>query len=179
MSASRRRVAVLVGSLAAVLLATAVALATGTGSGSTANDAGWLDSLGDVQGRWVSIAGHADDGTTPWTAPVVLTVDGDVITMRGRCNTLAARVDIRDHRLHATGGVTGTAMGCPPEEAARDAWLAALIEDHATIQLQGSTQGPMLTLDTDAGWVGFIRTGAGPLPTVTDPDQPVSSTPSP
>jgi heat shock protein HslJ len=179
MSLSRRRVAGAAGALAALLLATAVAAATGWPSNSTANDAGWLDSLEDVQGQWVSVAGFAYDGTTPWTVPVTLTVKDDSIGLSADCNHIGATVEVREHRLHADGGVAMTAMGCDPTRHARDAWLAALIEDHATIQLKGSTEGPMLMLDTDAGWIGFIRTGAGPLPTVTDPDQPVSSTPSP
>ena len=179
MSLSPRRVAVAAGALAALLLATAVAVATGWRSTSNANDAGWLDSLEDVQGRWVSVAGFAYDGTTPWTVPVTLTVDGTSIGLYADCNHIGATVAVREHRLHADGGVAMTAMGCDPVRHARDAWLAALIEDHATIQLKGSTEGPMLVLDTNAGWIGFVRTSSSPLPTVTNPDQPVSSTPSP
>jgi heat shock protein HslJ len=179
MSLNRRRVAVAAGALAALVLAAGVAVATGWRSTSNANGAGWLDSLDDVQGRWVSVAGYAYDGSTPWTVPVTLTVNGDSIGLYGDCNHLGATVDVKDHRIHADGGVAMTEMGCDQARHARDTWLAALVEEHATIQLKGSTQGPMLMLDTDAGWIGFLRTTAGPLPTVTNPDEPVSSTPSP
>lgn len=179
MSLRRRQVAVAAGALAALLLAAAVAVATGWRSTSTANDAGWLDSLQEVQGRWTSRAGFAYDGTEPWTAPVALTVDGDRLGMTAGCNSMGATVRVRDHRLHADGGVAMTMMGCDQARHARDAWLAALVEDHASIQLKGSTEGPMLMLDTNAGWIGFVRTPHQPLVTVSEPDQPVSSTSSP
>lgn len=172
MSVTRRRVAVIAGALVALVLAVAVAAWSGTRSIGT-NDAGWLDSLDDVQGVWVSTAGHAADGTTPWTVPVSLWVDGDDLRLRADCNHIGATVEIRDHRLYADGGAVMTEMGCDPERHATDAWLAALIEQHATIQLKG----PTLMLDTDAGWIGFERGPALPTTGVTDPDAPVSSTP--
>ena len=176
MSSSRRRIALLAGALAAALLAAAVAAWSPTRS--NANDAGWLDSLDRVQGSWVSVAGFAYDGTTPWTAPVRLTVDGDQLGLYGGCNHLSAEVTVREHRLQAGGGVATTEMGCAPDLHARDAWLGALIEEHATIQLKGSEQGPMLMLDTDAGWIGFVRGTLTPSPSVSDPDEPVGSPPA-
>ncbi len=181
---ARRRPAALVVPVVALLVVAVVGGAfvawSAFGSRSNANDAGWLDSLDSVQGRWVSRAGYAYDGTTPWTAPVTLTVDGDRLGFDAGCNHLGAQVAVRDHRLHADGGVATTEMGCTPALHARDAWVAALVDDHATIQLKGSTEGPMLMLDTNAGWVGFIRAAQpSPSPSVSDPDEPVSSTPSP
>ncbi len=155
MSTTRRRVAVATGALSALLLA--FAAWSWSGSRWNENDAGWLDSLESVQGQWVSAAGFAYDGSKPHTAPVTLTVDGDRIRLHAGCNSMAARVEVRDHRLYADGGVATTEIGCDAVRHARDAWLAAMIDDHATIQLKGSTEGPMFMLDTDAGWIGFLR----------------------
>ena len=69
----------------------------------------------------------------------------------------AALVAVEDHRIRSEGGVTRTEMGCPPEVAAHEAWLAALVDDHAQVQLTGSTEGMMFSLDSDAGWIGFLR----------------------
>ena len=51
------------------------------------NSAGWLDSLDEVQGQWVSRSGFADDGSTPWTAPITLTVTRDELPfhLQQRC----------------------------------------------------------------------------------------------
>lgn len=145
-----------VGLVSAVLICGAYAVWS-TRDDASANDAGWLDSLGSVQGEWVSNVGFSYDGTEPWTAPVRLTISGDELRLYAGCNHLNAKVTLRDHRLSAGDGVVSTEIGCPAELAARDAWLAALVDDHATVQRKGSTDGPMLAFDTDAGWIGFIR----------------------
>ena len=121
------------------------------------NSAGWLDSLEPVQGQWVSRTGFADDGSTPWTSPVRVTVDGDELRFDVGCNRLSATVTVEDHRLHAEQGLVTTEIGCPPEVAATEAWLVALVADSAQVQLKGSTEGDMFSLNTDAGWIGFLR----------------------
>lgn len=121
------------------------------------NAAGWLDSLETVQGEWVSRTGFAYDGSTPWTAPVTLTVDGDELQFGVGCNRMSAVVAVHDHRLRSEQGVVTTEIGCPPDVAADEAWLAALVTDRAQVQLKGSTEGEMFSLDTDAGWIGFVR----------------------
>ena len=123
----------------------------------TDNSAGWLDSLGPVQGQWVSRAGFAYDGSAPWTTPVRVTVEGDELRFDVGCNRLSAIVSVEGHRLHADQGVVTTEIGCPPEVAATEAWLAALVADNAQVQLKGSTEGDMFSLNTDAGWIGFLR----------------------
>jgi heat shock protein HslJ len=120
-------------------------------------DAGWLHSLDRVQGTWVSRAGFAYDGTTPWTAPVTLTVDGDELRFDVGCNRMSATVTVEEHRLRSEQGVLTTEIGCPPEVAATEAWLMALVTDRAQVQLKGSTEGAMFSLDTNAGWIGFLR----------------------
>ena len=121
------------------------------------NGAGWLDSLEPVQGQWVSHAGFAYDGSSPWTAPVRVTVDGDELRFDVGCNRMSTTVTVRDHRLYAEQGVVTTEIGCPPDVAATEAWLSALVADGAQVQLMGSTEGEMFSLDTDAGWIGFLR----------------------
>lgn len=144
------------GVIVALLLGGAYAVWS-TRDRESASEAGWLNSLKSVQGEWVSSVGFAYDGTEPWTAPVRLTVSGDELRLHAGCNHLRAEVTIKDHRVSATSGIVTTEIGCTPELAARDGWLVALLEDHATVQLKGSTDGPMLALDTNAGWIGFIR----------------------
>ncbi len=121
------------------------------------NSAGWLDSLEPVQGQWVSSTGFAYDGSAPWTAPVAVTVDGDELRFDVGCNRLSATVTVEDHRLRAEDGVVTTGILCPPGAAATEAWLAALVADSAQVQLKGSTEGDMFSLNTDAGWIGFLR----------------------
>ena len=121
------------------------------------NSAGWLDSLEPVHGQWVSRTGFAEDGSTPWTTPVRVTVDGDELRFDAGCNRLSAIVTVEDHRLHSEQGVVATEIGCPPEVAATEAWLVALVADSAQVQLKGSTEGDMFSLNTDAGWIGFLR----------------------
>ena len=121
------------------------------------NSAGWLDSLEPVHGQWVSRTGFAEDGSTPWTTPVRVTLDGDELRFDVGCNRLSAIVTVEDHRLHSEQGVVATEIGCPPEVAATEAWLVALVADSAQVQLKGSTEGEMFSLDTDAGWIGFLR----------------------
>lgn len=152
----RRRPWWIVAGVVTIVLAAAYAgwSALGRPSG---DDRGWLSSLDRVQGDWVSTTGSARDGSTPWTAPVRLTIRGDELAFNAGCNQLSARVKVEDHRLRSDQGVTSTLIGCPPEAAARDAWLAALVDDRASVQLSGSTEGPMLMFDTDAGWIGFLR----------------------
>ena len=145
---------VVVGALLAVGGVYAVNLAMGR---LGENSAGWLDSLDEVQGQWVSRTGFADDGSTPWTAPVRLTVTRDEVQFTAGCNRLSAIVAIEDHRLAAEQGVVATEIGCPPEIAATEAWLTALVADGAQVQLKGSTEGEMFTFNSDAGWIGFLR----------------------
>ena len=145
-----------VGVVVALLLGGGYAVWSARDRGS-ANDAGWLDSLDDVQGVWVSNTGFAQDGTKPWSTPVRLTITDDVLSFYAACNHLSAEVAIKDHRVFASGGVGMTQIGCDPELAARDAWLNALVDDHASVQLKGSTDWPMLAFDTNAGWIGFVR----------------------
>ena len=121
------------------------------------NSAGWLDSLEPVQGQWVSRTGFAEDGSTPWTTPVRVTLDGDELRFDVGCNRLSTTVTVEDHRLHSEQGVIATEIGCPPEVAATEAWLVALVADSAQVQLKGSTEGDMFSLNTDAGWIGFLR----------------------
>lgn len=121
------------------------------------NSAGWLDSLDPVQGQWVSRTGFASDGSTAWTAPVMLTVDGDELRFDVGCNRMSATVTVEEHRLHSERGVATTYMRCPPEVATNEDWLAALVADRAQVQLKGSTEGDMFTFNTDAGWIGFLR----------------------
>ncbi|GAA4115178.1 hypothetical protein GCM10022415_11450 [Knoellia locipacati] len=119
--------------------------------------AGWLHSLDEVQGVWVSRTGFTYDGSTPWTRPVTVTVDGDELRFDVGCNRMSATVTVEDHRLRSEQGVVTTEIGCPPDVAATEAWLMALVADRAQVQLKGSTQGPMFSLDTNAGWIGFLR----------------------
>lgn len=139
---------VLVGALYAVRLT----LVTASDDG-----AGWLDSLESVQGQWVSSAGFAYDGSTPWTVPVTLDVEGDLLRFDVGCNRMSATVTVKDRRLRSEHGVATTRMACPPEVTAHEAWLTALVSDRAQVQLKGSTEGDMFSLNTDAGWIGFIR----------------------
>ena len=120
-------------------------------------DAGWLDSLEPVQGQWVSRTGFAYDGSAPWTVPVRVSVDGDELRFDAGCNRMTATATVEDHRLQSAQGVMSTLIGCPPEVAAHEAWIAALVADHAQVQLKGSTQGLMFSLNSDAGWIGFVR----------------------
>lgn len=119
--------------------------------------AGWLHSLDEVQGKWVSRTGYAYDGTSPWTRPVTVTVAGDELRFDVGCNRMSAVVSVEDHRLRSEQGVATTEIGCPPEVAAAEQWLAALVTDGAQVQLKGSSEGEMVSLDTDAGWIGFLR----------------------
>jgi hypothetical protein len=148
--------------LAAVAIVTLVVLgglyAVNLAMGRLAdNSAGWLDSLEPVQGQWVSRTGFASDGSTPWTAPVTVTVDGDELRFDVGCNRMSATVTVEEHRLHSEEGVVTTEIGCPPEVAISEAWLAALVTDRAQVQLKGSTEGDMFSFNTDAGWIGFLR----------------------
>ena len=120
-------------------------------------NAGWLHSLDPARGQWVSRTGFAYDGSSAWTVPVRLRVDGDELSFDVGCNRMTATVTVEDHRLRSEQGVVSTEIGCPPEVAAHEAWVAALVADRAQVQLQGSTEGRMLTLNSDAGWVGFLR----------------------
>ncbi|WP_156996793.1 META domain-containing protein [Knoellia aerolata] len=120
-------------------------------------DAGWLDSLEPVQGQWVSSTGFARDGSSPWAAPVRVSVDGDELRFDVGCNRLTATATVDHHRLQSERGVMSTLIGCPPEVAAHEAWIAALVADHAQVQLKGSTEGMMFSLTSDAGWIGFLR----------------------
>lgn len=52
---------------------------------------------------------------------------------------------------------SSTCILCPPGAAATEAWLAALVADSAQVQLKGSTEGDMFSLNADAGWIGFLR----------------------
>ena len=128
-----------------------------TSGRAPAEDAGWLDSLAEVQGAWVSSVGFARDGSTPWAAPVHLAVEGDRVRLDAGCNTMTGDVTVEDHRLDAGGGLATTEIGCPSDVAATEAWLAAMVADRPQVALKGSTEGPMLTLDSDAGWIGFVR----------------------
>ena len=121
------------------------------------NSAGWLDSLRPVQGQWVSRTGFAYDGSTPWTTPVNLVVEGDELRFDVGCNRMSATVAVEDHRLRSEQGVVSTEIGCPPEVAAAEAWLASLVTDRAQVQLMGSTEGDMFSFDSNAGWIGFLR----------------------
>jgi hypothetical protein len=148
--------------LAAVAIVTLVVLgglyAVNRAMGRLAdNSAGWLDSLEPVQGQWVSRTGFASDGSTPWTAPVTVTVDGDELRFDVGCNRMSATVIVEEHHLHSEEGVVTTEMECPPEVAIIEAWLAALVADRAQVQLKGSTEGDMFSFNTDAGWIGFLR----------------------
>ena len=140
------------GVVAAVLLGGTYAM-WATRDDASVSDAGWLSSLASVQGEWVSQTGFAYDGTEPWAGPVRLTVSDNQLRFHARCNHLSVTAGVSDHRLTAVHNIVSTAMGCSAELAAQDAWLAALVRDHATVQLHG----PMLTFDTDAGWIGFAR----------------------
>ena len=120
-------------------------------------DAGWLHSLDRVQGTWLSRAGFARDGTTPWSAPVTLTIEGDELRFDVGCNRMGATVTVEDHRLRSEQGMMTTEIGCAPQVAATETWLAALVTDRAQVQLKGSTEGAMFSLDTNAGWIGFLR----------------------
>lgn len=151
------RTRTVIGVVSGLLLAGAYAV-WATRDRASENDAGWLDSLDTVQGAWVSNDGVAYDGTEPWTTPVLLTITGDELRLHAACNHLSAQVTLEDHRLSAVDGIVSTKIGCSPELAARDAWLAALISDRASVQLKGSTEGPRtcqrLLMDS---WVGGQR----------------------
>ncbi|MFW5473356.1 META domain-containing protein [Knoellia sp. CPCC 206450] len=143
-----------VGALVALGSAYAVQRTLG---GAPDEDAGWLDSLADVQGTWVSTTGFARDGSTPWTTPVHLAVEGDRVRLDAGCNTMTGEVTLDDHRLDAGGGLATTEIGCPPDIAGTEGWLAAMVAARPQASLKGSTEGPMLALDSDAGWIGFVR----------------------
>jgi len=142
--------------LAVVALGAAYAVQRNVG-GAPDEDAGWLDSLADVQGEWVSSVGFARDGSSPWTAPVHLAVEGDRLRLDAGCNTMTGNVTVDDHRLDAGRGLATTEIGCPPDVAATEAWLSAMVAARPQVSLKGSTEGPMFAFDSDAGWIGFVR----------------------
>lgn len=122
-----------------------------------AEDPGWVDSLDEVQGEWVSSTGFARDGSTPWTLPIRLSIDGERVSLNAGCNTMAVRASVDDHRLRPEGQHSTTLVGCDPAAEARDGWVAGLVFGGPQMSLKGSTEGRMLALDSDAGWIGFVR----------------------
>lgn len=153
----KRRVWLAVPALVA-LLALGSAYAVHRSTAYVADDsAGWLDSLDPARGEWVSTTGFARDGSTPWRAPIHLSVDGAGLRLDAGCNTMTVAAAVQDHRLRLQRGVETTLVGCPPEIATTEAWLTALLSDRPQVSLEGAGAEQMLALDTDAGWIGFTR----------------------
>ncbi|WP_084100215.1 META domain-containing protein [Knoellia flava] len=119
-------------------------------------DAGWVDSLDEVQGEWVSSTGFARDGSTPWALPIRLSIVGERVSLNAGCNTMAVHASVDDHRLRPSGQHSMTAMDCAPAAEARDRWVAGLVFGGPQVSLKGSTEGRMLALDSDEGWIGFV-----------------------
>jgi heat shock protein HslJ len=134
---------------AALLL---VGLLAGCGSSDDGDEGG--DTTSPTTGVTPSstpVAAVADlDGTTYESTsvdghelvpgePVRVSFEGDTMSVSAGCNTLFGAYDVTDGTLAWSGEPASSLVGCEPELADQDAWLADFFTTGAEATLDGST----------------------------------------
>lgn len=153
-----RLVAAVAATVAALALAVLVATHWGglSGDDTRGGDQSPVRSLEQLAGRWTGI----NDTTTPapFAAPVVLTVDGDRLSVSTGCNSGSGTIAVEDSRLVLTDGLAVTEMAClDAGVTAQEEWVLAMLAASPRLE----TAGPYLALHwgTDEKyWLGLERT---------------------
>ncbi len=160
MAAHRRR------SAAAAALAGALVVAlgmSGCGDGSIPTATIDPDDL-DLTGR-TFLSTEVQGYTLAPDTRVVLTFDRERVGASAGCNALDGDFEVDDSVL-VVDKVTQTEIGCSPELADQDRWLAELLTSRPTL----SRAGPTITLTTAAVTVRLTDQE------VADPDRPLEGT---
>ena len=77
--------------------------------------------------------------------PVRVTFEGDTMSVSAGCNTMFGAFELTDGTLAWSGEPASSLIGCEPELADQDAWLAELF----TTGVDASSDGSSLTLTSD------------------------------
>jgi heat shock protein HslJ len=145
---------VLVAVVAVAVIAAGAALVVralqGTGSGDNSNGSVAVSDLASIAGEYVSINDTGAPAPVLDGTPVRLVVEGGRIRASAGCNSIQGEADVQDGRLVAPNLAT-TEIGCPPEVAAQEAWVVAMLQ--AGPRLERS--GPYLSLLWDDHWLGL------------------------
>ena len=72
-------------------------------------------------------------------APVRVSFEGDTMSVSAGCNTMFGAYDVSDGMLAWSGEPASSLVGCEPELADQDAWLADLFTTGVEATLDGST----------------------------------------
>lgn len=112
-----------------------------------------VDSLDDLQGRFVSINDVGAPART--VVPVEIEVDGSSMTVRTGCNGGSSVVDVDESRLVLEGdGLMSTLMACETPLMDQERWVVEMLT--STPRLDRS--GPSLFLtwgEGDRYWLGL------------------------
>ena len=89
--------------------------------------------------------------------PVRLTFEGDTMSVSAGCNTMFGAFEVTDGTLAWSGEPASSLVGCEPELADQDAWLAELF----TTGVEASSDGSTLTLTSGRRGHGARGRGRG------------------
>jgi heat shock protein HslJ len=147
----RRTVVVAVIGVAVVAVGAAVLAGVNRSEPSgNANGSVPVPNLRSIAGEYVSVNDAGAPAPVLSGAPVRLVVAKDRISAHAGCNSMQGRAEVDDGRLVVRDLAT-TEIGCPPDIAAQEGWVAAMLQ--ASPRLERS--GPYLSLLWDGHWLGL------------------------
>ena len=115
-----------------------------------ANGSVAVRDLASIAGEYVSI----NDSGTPRPVldgtPVRLVVEDGRIRASAGCNSIQGHADVEGGRL-VVDGLSMTEIGCPPDVAAQEEWVVAMLQARPRLELSG----PYLSLLWDDHWLGL------------------------
>ena len=148
--------------LAAGGAAALVSLLNHGGASDTRNGSVAVRDLASIAGEYVSINDTGAPAPVLDGSPVRLVVEDGRIRASAGCNSIQGEAEVRDGRLVAPN-LARTEMGCPPDVAAQEEWVVAMLQARPRLE----RSGPYLSLLWGDHWLGLSSDPVDRRPSVT------------
>lgn len=117
---------------------------------TNANGSVAVRDLRSVAGTYVSVNDSGSPAPVIADLPIRLTVERDRISAHAGCNTMQGAAHVDDGRL-VVASLATTEIGCPPEVAAQEEWVLAMLQARPRLE----RSGPYLSLSWGDHWLGL------------------------
>jgi hypothetical protein len=108
--------------------------------------------LRSIAGEYVSVNDAGAPAPVLDTTPIRLVVAKDRIRAHAGCNSIQGQASVDGGRL-VVRDLAITEIGCPPEVAAQEEWVVAMLQARPRLE----RSGPYVSLLWDGHWLGLSR----------------------
>lgn len=144
---------------------------------NNANGSVPVRTIESLAGDWYATNAYELPAPLVPGVPVILTVDGQDVTLKTGCNIAGGRAVVRDSRL-TVNDMARTEMACEPALMAQEEWLTAMLAAHPRLERSGPFLAMHWTADAHDYSLGLSQEAAVTDAPAGPPAGPDSAPPS-